>query len=249
MLCFPSVKQTAPARCLGMATVSLLGDAEKPRALPSVESCAFPSPQSQCGMLSLRKPSPFSRGDPASWSCAWVQPAGLISELPSSKCRGQMTLGTSVPGAGTWACSALCSSPWEMRMILQATMSEFESLGRGGRAKGQQWLLGLGCAWWGPGAAHLQQEHKGFGAGAVLGPVLAVATWKSRKSHGQNSQGSCGFLSQSLLLLLLTDPHPYVMQVCCLLICQICWLRCKWIETAGTSKLPNAQTGTSSGYP
>lgn len=143
MLCFPSVKQTAPARCLGMATVSLLGDAEKPRALPSVESCAFPSPQSQCGMLSLRKPSPFSRGDPASWSCAWVQPAGLISELPSSKCRGQMTLGTSVPGAGTWACSALCSSPWEMRMILQARMSELVP-GEGRQGQGSAVAVGAG---------------------------------------------------------------------------------------------------------
>lgn len=217
-----------------MAPVSLLGDAEKSRALPSVESCSFPSPLSQCGMLSLRKPLSFSRSDPASWSLCMGAACRTHFRIAF-----QQMQGANGPGVGTWGCSTLCSSPWKMRMILQAMMSEFESLGRGGRTKGQQWLLGLGCAWWGPGAAHLQQEQKGFGAGTVLGPVLAVATWKNRMSHGQNSQRSCGSSSQSLLLLLLTDPHPYVMQVCCLLICQICWLRCKWIETAGTSKLPN----------
>lgn len=133
-------------------------------------------------------------------------------------------------------------------------MSEFNSLcvGEAG-LRVSRWQLGLGCAWWGPGAAHLQWEQKVFGARGVSGPVPAVASWENRKCCGQNPHGNC----------VSAEPCPdpcccccslihtlYVMQVCCLLICQICWLRCKWVETdcRDFQIAKHTKAGTSSGY-
>lgn len=138
-------------------------------------------------------------------------------------------------------------------------MSEFKSpcAGEAGLRVGR-WLLGFGCACWGPGAARLPWEQKvlGAGGGGVCvgsGPFLAVANCEDRKSCGQNSQGNCGFTKpchNSCCCPLLTEPYLPVMQVCCLLICQICWLRCKWIETdcRDFRIAKHTKAGTSFGY-
>lgn len=86
-----------------------------------------------------------------------------------------------------------------------------------------------------------------------LGPCTCCGQLEEQKvpwSEFPRELWFCRTLSQSLLLLLLTDPHPYVMQVCCLLICQICWLRCKWIETdcRDFQICKHTKAGTSSGY-
>lgn len=86
-------------------------------------------PHVWCGMLSLRKPWPFSRSDPASQSCARVQPVGLISE----KCRGRWELGLFYPAFLPMG-NEDDSLGHDVRI--------YQSLGRRGRSKGQQWLWG-----------------------------------------------------------------------------------------------------------
>lgn len=92
-----------------------------------------------------------------------------------------------------------------------------------------------------------------LGAWRGSGPFLAMGDCKNRQSCGQNSQGNCGFTKPHhapCCCPLLTEPYPSVMQVRRLLICQICWLRCKWIETdcRDFRIAKHTKAGTSSGY-
>lgn len=113
--------------------------------------------------------------------------------------------------------------------------------------------VGVGMCLLGPGAADLQREQKVLGAWWGSGPFLAVANCENRQSCGQNSQGNCGFTKprhDPCCCPSLTEPCLSAVQVCCLLMCQICWLRCKWRETdcRDFRIAKHTKAGTSSSY-
>lgn len=114
-------------------------------------------------------------------------------------------------------------------MILEVMTCEFSNpyVGAAG-LRVSKWLLGFGCACWGPSAAGAES------AGCLVGirPLSCYSQLREQNPEVTIPKGTRDL--QSFIMILAAarcSLNPSVMQVCCLLICQICWLRCKWIGT------------------